>query len=523
MNTNSTEREDGEGVVERVVGEELYDALFVRSNRVAILLEPDGRVVDVNDAALALDDFDQAAVVGETLWETVLFSEKSARADIRCAATGKPVEVDWVIRGGSGATVLDVAIQPIAPGESVAFLLVTGVDVTDREQRVAALERQNARLEEFVRVVSHDLRTPLSVASAHLDLATERADLEELVRVERSLDRIDELLADAQSVASTGYAIEERTTVDLADLARSAWDHVETSDATLDVESTTTLSADETRLTQVFENLFANAPEHGSASPDPVATSFARPPWWGPGSVNAHLGPCEIQVCERRDQKRRHNENGPPERRYERQRKDPSDNAADYGEVQDCEAEIKGAPGDVVATDKFEIDVELRCGGAGLDDPLAVVELDDVHLVHAGEVDLLEGGVDALALVVGDGVRLDVVLPGGDLVGEFAERGSVFLLSETVQCVPAPVVAQQVERLVAGEITLLVLPVWRCCIRCYFLNSRCHSLTHSCPHPAGTGNCIMIPADRPTRRVDDSRGRLCVPGADTEKTAVTAA
>lgn len=291
MNTShSTEQEGATSVVERVVGEELYDALFVRSNRVAILLEPDGRVVDINDAALALGEFDRAGVVGGTLWELPLFSGEKAqavRADIRYAAAEKRVDVDWEIQSESGAAVLNVEIQPITPGNGVAFLLVIGVDVTDREQRITALERQTERLEEFVRIVSHDLRTPLSVASARLDLATEQADLAELDRVERSLDRIDELLTDAQSVASTGYTVEDRTTVDLETLARSAWDHVETGDATLDIESTTNLSADETRLTQVFENLFVNSMEHGSTSP------ASRAPEEAHAGITVRVGACE--------------------------------------------------------------------------------------------------------------------------------------------------------------------------------------------------------------------------------------
>jgi hypothetical protein len=57
-------------------------------------------------------------------------------------------------------------------------------------------------------------------------------------------------------------------------------------------------------------------------------------------------------------------------------------------------------------------------------------------------VDLLEGGVDALALVVGDVLGGDVVLPGRDLIGEFTEGRFLAVVLEVVKRVAAPVVAQ---------------------------------------------------------------------------------
>jgi PAS domain S-box-containing protein len=280
MNTgHSTDGETDGGIVERVVGEQLYDALFEDGNRVAMLLEPDGRVVDANAPALALGGFDRDDVVGEPVWATPLFAgtaSRAVRADVRCAAAGFPASGDREVDTEDGVVVLDVILQPIAPAEDeVAFLLLTGVDVTDRERRIAALGRRVERLEEFARVVSHDLRTPLSVASANLELAAERADLPELGRADRALDRIDALFEDIQSVASRGYTVEERTRVGLGTVARAAWAHVDTGDATLAVESTTHLLADETQLMQVFENLFENAVEHGStpsASPSSALT-----------------------------------------------------------------------------------------------------------------------------------------------------------------------------------------------------------------------------------------------------------
>ncbi|WP_227134405.1 sensor histidine kinase [Halorubellus salinus] len=134
------------------------------------------------------------------------------------------------------------------------------------EERQGTLERQNERLERFVDVVSHDLRNPLSVAIAELELARETCDNEHLDAVAHEHDRMTSLIDDLLSLARDGRPVQDREPVAIEALANSCWTHVETPTATLVVDATLTVDADRGRLQQLFENLFRNSVEHSSTS-----------------------------------------------------------------------------------------------------------------------------------------------------------------------------------------------------------------------------------------------------------------
>jgi PAS domain S-box-containing protein len=136
--------------------------------------------------------------------------------------------------------------------------------------RTRDLERQNARLEEFASVVSHDLRTPLAVVEGSLELARERYDDDELDRAARSLDRAFDLIEDLLTLARRDGSL-DTTTVDLASVAGACWRTAETADATLVVETDRSIRADGSRLRRLLENLFRNSVEHGSTDSRPKA------------------------------------------------------------------------------------------------------------------------------------------------------------------------------------------------------------------------------------------------------------
>ncbi|MFC7325293.1 sensor histidine kinase [Halorubrum rutilum] len=129
------------------------------------------------------------------------------------------------------------------------------------EERERHLERQNERLEQFSNVVSHDLRNPLNVASGRLELARDECDSEHLADVERAHGRIEALITDLLTLARQDQSPERRS-VRLADLIESCWMNVRTEDATLRLEACATIRADESRVRQLFENLFRNSVEH---------------------------------------------------------------------------------------------------------------------------------------------------------------------------------------------------------------------------------------------------------------------
>lgn len=150
--------------------------------------------------------------------------------------------------------------------------MITLTDITHREQYRQQLEKQNARLDQFASIVSHDLRNPLNVAKGRIDLAIEDGEKEDLIAAMDALDRMEELIEDVLSLARHGQPIDETEPVQVAAVVEQAWGTVETSDASLAVEDgfDLTVEADRPRLQQLCENLLRNAIEHGSTDGQPL-------------------------------------------------------------------------------------------------------------------------------------------------------------------------------------------------------------------------------------------------------------
>lgn len=135
----------------------------------------------------------------------------------------------------------------------------------EREKHYRTLDGQNERLNEFAGVLTHDLRTPLTAARGYTELVEETVSEPEaghLQTVLDSLDRMEQLITETLELARKGGDVGERERVVLGDIARTAWENVDPADATLVVENDRQLSANRSRLRQLFENLFRNAEEH---------------------------------------------------------------------------------------------------------------------------------------------------------------------------------------------------------------------------------------------------------------------
>jgi len=152
-------------------------------------------------------------------------------------------------------------------GESIGHAIDSMAAREQLARRERELARQNERLDEFASVVSHDLRNPLNVAHGNLELVRMDVDDDRLGQVADALDRMDELIDDLLTLARYGRTVDDVRPVDVRSVAERAWATTDTEGARLRFEDDPgTVQADESRLTQVFENLFRNSVEHGSTS-----------------------------------------------------------------------------------------------------------------------------------------------------------------------------------------------------------------------------------------------------------------
>jgi signal transduction histidine kinase len=136
-------------------------------------------------------------------------------------------------------------------------------DITEQKQRQRDLEQQLEKLDQFASLVSHDLRNPINVASGYIEQTKATGDVTNLDKAEAAIDRMEDIIDDVLALAREGQEVTDPEPVSLAAIGKSAWETVDTGEATLSVAADKRIVADAHRLQRLFENLFRNGVEHG--------------------------------------------------------------------------------------------------------------------------------------------------------------------------------------------------------------------------------------------------------------------
>jgi PAS domain S-box-containing protein len=246
-----------------------YETIIDSLTDAVYVLDEEGRFTYVNDELVELVGYDRDTILGSS---PSLIKDEDAveRAEHylgRLLSSDGPDSVTFeiLLQPRDGDSIVCEDHMSVLPYEGDQFEGSVGTlrNITEREERERELERQNARLEKFASVVSHDLRNPLNVAEGRVELAQAECDSEHLDDVEDALERSQALIDDLLTLAREGNRVDDIEAVDLGTLTEKCWGTVATGEATVSIEIDRAIRADQSQLQQLLENLYRNAIEHG--------------------------------------------------------------------------------------------------------------------------------------------------------------------------------------------------------------------------------------------------------------------
>lgn len=225
---------------------------------------PDGTVLHANQAELDALGYDREEYVGRHIAD--FHADKHVIDDMLDRLSSdeelQNYEARMQCKDGSIRHVLIDSCVNWKDGEFVNTRCVTR-DVTERKEREQELQRKNEQLEKFARIVSHDLRNPLSVVEGRLQLAKMDGDVEHIGPALKAIQRSQSLIDNLLALAREGDEVADLHPTRLSEVVENCWAVLASTAATLHIETERTIHADATRLRQLIDNLVQNAIDHG--------------------------------------------------------------------------------------------------------------------------------------------------------------------------------------------------------------------------------------------------------------------
>jgi chemotaxis family two-component system sensor kinase Cph1 len=205
----------------------------------------------------------------------------------------------WRIPGSEERTI-EVELAPqIDEFGAVSGIHLLATDVTTRKlaeellaQRTQELARSNAELELFAYVASHDLQEPLRMVQSFLELLTQRyrarLDADAMEFIGFAVDgarRMRLLIDDLLTYSRVGTAAKPMEPVDLGEVFASVQRNlrvaIDESGAHLGADNLPSVMGDPVQLTQLFQNLIANAIKFWRDQPPQIDIAAQREgDWW---------------------------------------------------------------------------------------------------------------------------------------------------------------------------------------------------------------------------------------------------
>ncbi|WP_336326744.1 histidine kinase N-terminal 7TM domain-containing protein [Halovenus sp. HT40] len=260
-------------VTDRRSVQKRYQALIENSSDLITVVDRNGTVTYVSPSVRRIIGVDPEFATGQDAFEFIHEDDQSVVRDAFEELIDNPGEkrrVEYRLIGGDGEWLyMESEIWNLLDNPFVEGIVTNAREITarkEREQEIEAtneeLKATNEKLEQFAGVISHDLRNPINVARGHAELAKETGDEENFEKIEQSLERMESIIDDVLTLARQGEEIGDTRSVKLEAVVRDAWEHVDTKQATIEVEDRG-LEADRDRLLQLLENCVRNAIEHG--------------------------------------------------------------------------------------------------------------------------------------------------------------------------------------------------------------------------------------------------------------------
>jgi PAS domain S-box-containing protein len=149
--------------VESPSREHLYNVIFNQTFQFIGVLEPDGTIIDANEAALSFGGLTRDDVFGRPFWEAYWWqiseqTQVQLRDAIERAADGEFVRYDVEVQGADRNVIIDFSLRPVTNEDDEVILIVPeGRDITtlkEHEQHLQRVDQLNNVIRTIVQTIA---------------------------------------------------------------------------------------------------------------------------------------------------------------------------------------------------------------------------------------------------------------------------------------------------------------------------------------------------------------------------------
>lgn len=144
-----------------------------------------------------------------------------------------------------------------------------GRDVTKQNKYKRQLKYKNKQLTEFAKIISHDIRNPLSIAQGYIDMIEDGGNNNQPIqKTKNALNKIENILDDVLDISTKTESDLTKQYLTIDSIANNCWNNIENENSNLYVKTNQSIFVNEKLVYRFFDNMFKNSIKHGGKNVD---------------------------------------------------------------------------------------------------------------------------------------------------------------------------------------------------------------------------------------------------------------